>query len=149
MKAVGAAIRAGLVQSCHDLSEGGLAVAAAEMSLAGLLGMTIDLEVLRVWAPFADAREGVGVPKGGRLSEKDTISTILLFSESPSRFLVEVAPVQQEAFEAHMRLYGINDVSCIGLVTGEAERFLVRHGEETLIDLPIVALQQAWKGGQA
>jgi phosphoribosylformylglycinamidine synthase subunit PurSL len=117
----------------------------------------------------------VGVPKGGRLSEKDTISTILLFSESPSRFLVEVAPVQQEAFEAHMRLYGINDVSCIGLVTGEgsvdrgsgermssvadiamgegyregeAERFLVRHGEETLIDLPIVALQQAWKGGQ-
>ena len=172
MKAVGAAIRTGLVQSCHDLSEGGLAVAAAEMSLAGLLGMTIDLEDLRVWAPFADAREGVGVPKGGRLSEKDTISTILLFSESPSRFLVEVAPLQQEAFEAHMRLYGINDVSCIGLVTGEgsvypaersgadiaigegyregeAERFLVRHGEETLIDLPIVALQQAWKGGQA
>ena len=172
MKAVGAAIRTGLVQSCHDLSEGGLAVAAAEMSLAGLLGMTIDLEDLRVWAPFADPREGVGVPKGGRLSEKDTISTILLFSESPSRFLVEVAPVQQEAFEAHMRLYGINDVSCIGLVTGEgsvypaersgadiaigegyregeAERFLVRHGEETLIDLPIVALQQAWKGGQA
>ena len=188
MKAVGAAIRAGLVQSCHDLSEGGLAVAAAEMSLAGLLGMTIDLEDLRVWAPFADAREGMGVPKGGRLSEKDTISTILLFSESPSRFLVEVAPLQQEAFEAHMRLYGINDVSCIGLVTGkgsvyrgsgermssvadramwegkecsgasladiamgegEAERFLVRHGEETLIDLPIVALQQAWKGGQA
>ena len=149
MKAVGAAIRTGLVQSCHDLSEGGLAVAAAEMSLAGLLGMTIDLEDLRVWAPFADAKEGVGVPKGGRLSEKDTISTILLFSESPSRFLVEVAPLQQEAFEAHMRLYGINDVSCIGLVTGEAERFLVRHGEETLIDLPIVALQQAWKGGQA
>src|SRR5205809_1792685 len=36
MKAVGAAIRTGLVQSCHDLSEGGLAVAAAEMSLAGL-----------------------------------------------------------------------------------------------------------------
>ena len=27
--------------------------------------------------------------------------------------------MQQEAFEAHMRLYGVNDVSCIGLVTGE------------------------------
>jgi hypothetical protein len=36
-----------------------------------------------------------------------------------------------------------------GYREGEAERFLVRHGEETLIDLPIVALQQAWKGGQA
>ncbi|HEY6410573.1 MAG TPA: AIR synthase-related protein, partial [Ktedonobacteraceae bacterium] len=44
MKTLGAAIRMGLVQACHDLSEGGLAVAAAEMSLAGLLGMTIDLQ---------------------------------------------------------------------------------------------------------
>jgi phosphoribosylformylglycinamidine (FGAM) synthase-like enzyme len=37
MKALGAAIRQGLVRACHDLSEGGLAVAAAEMSLAGVL----------------------------------------------------------------------------------------------------------------
>jgi phosphoribosylformylglycinamidine (FGAM) synthase-like enzyme len=75
-------------------------------------------------------------------------STILLLSESPSRFLVEVAPEQREAFEAHMRSYSINDVACIGLVEA-AERFIVRHGEETLIDLSIEALQQAWKGGQA
>jgi phosphoribosylformylglycinamidine synthase subunit PurSL len=68
-------------------------------------------------------------------------------SESPSRFLVEVAPEQREAFEAHMRSYGINDVACIGQVTA-VERFVVRHGEETLIDLPIETLQQAWKGGQ-
>ena len=44
MKALGSAIRMGLIQSCHDLSEGGLAIAAAEMSLAGLLGMTIDIK---------------------------------------------------------------------------------------------------------
>ena len=36
-----------------------------------------------------------------------------------------------------------------GYREGKAERFLVRHGEETLIDLPIVALQQAWKGDQS
>ena len=149
MKAIGEAIRAGLVQACHDLSEGGLAVAAAEMSLAGLLGMTLDLENLNVQALPANAQAGMSAPGDGKLSEKDTNSTILLFSESPSRFLVEVATEQQEAFEAHMRLSGVSAVSCIGLVTGEAERFLVRHGEEILIDLPIVALQQAWKGEQA
>src|SRR5207244_1046780 len=32
------AIAAGLVRSCHDLSEGGLAVAAAEMAFAGGIG---------------------------------------------------------------------------------------------------------------
>ena len=34
---------AGLVRACHDLSEGGLAVAAAEMAFAGGLGAQIDL----------------------------------------------------------------------------------------------------------
>src|SRR5256714_2497346 len=133
MKAIGEAIRKGLLQACHDLSEGGLAVAAAEMSLAGLLGMTIDLNNLNVGAPLANSPWNA--------------NTILLLSESPSRFLVEVAPEQREAFEAHMRSYGMNDVACIGLVTA-AERFVVRYGEETLIDLPIETLQQAWKGGQ-
>ncbi len=33
----------GLVQSCHDLSEGGLGVAAAEMTFGGTFGLDIDL----------------------------------------------------------------------------------------------------------
>src|SRR5437879_13813665 len=37
MRAIGSAIRKGLVCSCHDLSEGGLAVALAEMVIAGSL----------------------------------------------------------------------------------------------------------------
>ena len=36
--AVHAAIDAGLVRACHDLSEGGLAVALAEMAFAGGFG---------------------------------------------------------------------------------------------------------------
>ena len=38
MQAVHAAINRGLLRSCHDLSEGGLAVALAEMAFAGGLG---------------------------------------------------------------------------------------------------------------
>lgn len=66
-------IRAGLVRSCHDLSEGGLAVAAAEMAFAGEVG--VDFE------PAAQAR-------------------VDLFAESPTRWLVEIEPNRASAFEA-------------------------------------------------
>ena len=70
--AVHAAIVQGCVRACHDLSEGGLAVAAAEMAFAGGLGLSIDLS---------------SVPNESELSEE-----ICLFAESNSRFLVEVPP---------------------------------------------------------
>ena len=41
--AVHKAIDAGLVRACHDMSEGGLAVAAAEMAFAGNLGARLFL----------------------------------------------------------------------------------------------------------
>jgi phosphoribosylformylglycinamidine synthase II len=130
MKALGAAIRQGLVRACHDLSEGGLAVAAAEMSLAGLLGMDIDLGQ---------------VPHDIHILHSNLINTLLLFSESASRFLVEVAPQQRDAFEAHMRSHGVQDIACIGVVASTG-RFTVRGGEQVLIDLPVADLQEAWKG---
>jgi phosphoribosylformylglycinamidine synthase len=75
------AIAAGLVLSCHDLSEGGLAVAAAEMAFAGGLGVGMDLSLV----PTADGT---------------TRDDALLFSESQSRFLVEVAPEHEAEFTA-------------------------------------------------
>ncbi|HPF15691.1 MAG TPA: AIR synthase-related protein, partial [Planctomycetota bacterium] len=62
------------VASCHDLSEGGLAVALAEMCLAGDLGAEIDLSVI----------DHDNFPEGY------DANTTLLYSESPSRFLIEV-----------------------------------------------------------
>jgi len=66
-----AAIRRGLVRSCHDLCEGGLAVALAEMAIAGGLGARVEL---------AD------VPR----ADEAASDFVLLFSESPSRFVLEV-----------------------------------------------------------
>ena len=65
------AIHSRLVRACHDLSEGGLAVAATEMAMAGGLGMQLDI-----------AR---------RSAQTDCPPTEVLFSESNTRFLVEVA----------------------------------------------------------
>jgi len=85
-RAIQAAIAGGDVRSCHDLSEGGLGVAIAEMAYAGETGAAIALS---------------NVPRSEGLDRDETI----LYSESQSRFLVEVAPERREAFEA--RIAGI------------------------------------------
>jgi phosphoribosylformylglycinamidine synthase len=71
MRAVANAIAAGSVRSCHDLSEGGLAVAAAEMAIGGGLGVRIDVDAVEC---------------GETIDRKD----VRLFSETPTRFLLEV-----------------------------------------------------------
>lgn len=76
------AISIGAVRACHDLSEGGLAVAAAEMAFAGGLGARIYLNQV----PHA-------------LDAAEHTSSVLLFSESNTRFLCEVAPDAVNAFE--------------------------------------------------
>jgi phosphoribosylformylglycinamidine synthase len=68
-----AAIARGLVRSCHDLSEGGLAVGLSEIAIAGGLGARVAL---------------AGVP----CSNEAASDFVLLFSESPSRFVLEVEP---------------------------------------------------------
>jgi phosphoribosylformylglycinamidine (FGAM) synthase-like enzyme len=82
-RAVTRAIDLGLVSACHDLSEGGLAVAAAEMAFSGGLGWSLDLR---------------RVP-GYNLNRDDFI----LFSESNSRFLVEVSEKCEKDFETVMK----------------------------------------------
>ncbi|OIO84863.1 MAG: hypothetical protein AUK01_07945 [Anaerolineae bacterium CG2_30_57_67] len=52
-RALHQAIQSGLVRSCHDLSEGGLAVAAAEMCIGGRLGLILD-ESIPAEACFAE-----------------------------------------------------------------------------------------------
>jgi phosphoribosylformylglycinamidine synthase len=89
------AISSGLVRSCHDLSEGGLAVAAAEMAFAGGLGSRISL---------------ANVPRNA-----DLPVAALLFSESNTRFLCEVQPEKAVAFETmlagvpHARIGEVSD----------------------------------------
>jgi phosphoribosylformylglycinamidine synthase len=76
------------------------------------------------------------------------VTVAKLFSESASRFLVEVTPEQLGAFESHMREQGIEDIFRIGQVTNTS-RFIVQNGNEELLDVSVDELQTAWKGGQA
>ena len=148
MKTLGEAIRQGLVRACHDLSEGGLALAAAEMSLASLQGITLDLRHISISKhppqPLSEGDEHEEEPDVFPAA----VDIIRLFSESPSRFLVEIAPEQLGTFEKHMRVNGCEDIIYVGTVS-HTDRFIVRDGEEELINLGVSELQEAWKGDKS
>jgi phosphoribosylformylglycinamidine synthase len=131
MLALGAAIREGYVAACHDLSEGGLALAAAEMALASLRGAHLDVSSI-------DLKHEPGLAGG-------TANIVRLFSESASRFLVELAPEQLGAFEQFMRANGVKDITYVGTVSNDT-RFIIRDGAEELLSISVDELQEAWKG---
>ncbi|GCE47970.1 phosphoribosylformylglycinamidine synthase subunit II [Thermosporothrix hazakensis] len=144
MKALGEAIRRGLVRACHDLSEGGLAVAAAEMSLASMLGVRLD--VAQVGMLNVRAKDEERLEPTLREVTPAALDLVRLFSESQTRFLVEVTPEQVGAFELQMR--GAANLTYLGRVTQD-DRFVIVNGEKELINLSVEELQEAWKGGQA
>ena len=116
------AIQAGCIRSCHDLSEGGLAVAAAEMAMAGGLGMAIEIVDL-----CAD----------------DLNPTEVLFSESNSRFLVEVAEKDCEEFEG---LFFERDPHLYRLGTiNDGGELIVTRGGEIALQIAIANVKEAWQ----
>jgi phosphoribosylformylglycinamidine synthase len=115
------AIGYGMVKSCHDLSDGGLAVAAAEMAFAGNIGLTLDLKAIP--------------------NKTITRNDFLLFSESNSRLLIEVSPKDRYDFEALMK----NNCTLIGETTNTEK--LQIHGltNNLIVDAPLSELRVAWK----
>ena len=117
------AIADGLVASCHDCSEGGLAVALAEMAFAGGLGVEAGLR---------------GLPKSRDCSRTDA----QLFSESNSRYIVEVTPKNFDAFAKRMLNLPFGQ---IGTVT-EAPRLVIKDEDgRSVVDSEIDVLKKAWQ----
>ncbi|MBN1351340.1 phosphoribosylformylglycinamidine synthase, partial [candidate division KSB1 bacterium] len=123
MEALSRATQRGLVRACHDCSEGGVGVAAAEMAFAGGLGMTIDLRKIK---------------SSDELDRDDR----LLFSESNSRFLVEVSPEHQRQFE---QLLDSNVCSCIGELTAEPSFKVIGLNGSQVVEDSIWNLKECWQ----
>jgi phosphoribosylformylglycinamidine synthase len=113
------AISRGLVRACHDLSEGGLAVAAAEMAFAGEVGA--DLTGLEPGASDA----------------------VALFAESPTRFLVEVRPDQLPEFEAC--LGPEVPLTRLGVTVKERRLRIAGSGGEWVVWAALNDLKRAWQ----
>ncbi|PJF29356.1 MAG: phosphoribosylformylglycinamidine synthase [Phototrophicales bacterium] len=105
------AIQNGWIASCHDLSEGGLGVAIAEMCIGGRLGATIN--IAEEW---------------------------LLFSESLTRFIIEVKPEYRMAIEQHFA----DSQSYLGQVTQTPE--LVITTKDSVYRVSVQTLEATWRG---
>lgn len=121
--ALNAAVKKGLIRSLHDCSEGGIGVALAEMAFSGDLGVTARLDQ---------------VPYKGMTKRNDTI----LFSESNSRFLVEVEPKNQKSFEQQL-----TDIVFGRFARVEESPEFIIYGvnQDVCVNSNIHALKEAWQ----
>lgn len=158
------AIWSGLVRACHDLSEGGLATAAAEMAFAGNLGARLDLarvpQAIEPDEPAAVERQRLARLMPDLvlhpLAAMPSADAILLFAESNTRFLCEVRPGDAARFEAaladapHARIgevTGDGRLEIMGIARprpGDAVRSNARLQATRVIDSDIAALKEAW-----
>ncbi len=113
-RALHRAIYERLVSACHDLSDGGLGVALAEMCLGGRLGASVLLDA---------------VPTLSSSGQTLTWAEIL-FSESASRLLVSVSPQKTPLFESVMAgtcFARIGTVTDNGLLTITSDDSILCH----------------------
>jgi phosphoribosylformylglycinamidine synthase len=113
------AIQSGLIRTAHDCSEGGLAIALAEMCIGGRCGAFIDID---------------GIGPGDAFSR--------LWSESLGRIVVSVEAEHEVAFVEMME--GA-DLHLIGMVSASSE-LLIEDGYDTLIQADVEQLTESWKG---
>jgi len=120
------AIRQRLVRSCHDLSEGGLAVAAAEMSFSGGVGARLRLADV----PRPGGEDGLDDPG-------------LLFSESNCRYLVEVSEENKDVF---LSIFAGLPAASIGQTCeGETLDVVGQDGAEVVLSESLEGLRTSWK----
>ncbi|HBT47429.1 MAG TPA: phosphoribosylformylglycinamidine synthase subunit PurL [Peptococcaceae bacterium] len=115
------AIARGLVEAAHDCSDGGLAVALAEMCILGRMGARFHLE------------------EAGRVDS-------LLFSESQSRVIVSAPPENLAALEALARARQV-PFKVLGSCGGRALEIMV--GAATVVNLTLEEMEGAWRGSLA
>ena len=108
------------IAACHDLSEGGLGACLAEMAIGGNLGATIDISA-------------VG---------KDLRSDFKLFSESNTRWVVEVKKEKQSLFEKQLK----KDRVCF-IMLGKINRdhLTIKDEGKTVVNLSVSLLRECWK----
>lgn len=114
------AIAGGHVASCHDVSDGGLAVALFESAMGGEFGIDVDV---------GDVAPG----------ERPHVA---LFSETASRFVVSVPPAEKGAFESVLG----GEAVLVGRVIAEREMRL-SMGACSLVAAELASLAEAWRNG--
>jgi len=112
-------VKRGMVLSAHDVSEGGLAVALAEMGFSGKAGLHVDLSVV----PTLD----------------NTPAAEHLFGETPGRIIVEIA-------EKHVKFAEEAGFTVIGETTDDGH-LTITNGDQKFVSMKLSELKPIWQGG--
>lgn len=120
MNGILSSINKGYVASCHDMSEGGIGVCLSEMTIGGDIGAHIDLSEVG-----ADLR-----------------TDFKLFSESNTRWVVEVKKEKQNSFE---KLLTKENTPFIQIGETQGKTLAIKDNEKTVINLEIMILRESWK----
>jgi phosphoribosylformylglycinamidine synthase subunit PurL len=107
------------VIAIQDMGAAGLTCSAVEMGAKGDLGVTLDLDSVPTREQGMSAYE-------------------MMLSESQERMLMVLKPEKEAEAEAIFRKWGL-DFAIVGETT-PTKRFVVRHGGDTMADLPIKEL---------
>jgi len=122
-EAIPEAINRGLISSCQSVDLGGLAIALAKTSIAGLRGMDLSIE---------------NIPGSAKMNHS------ALFSESQGRFVLTVSPENDSAFNRIMKDYGVGELEYLGDVTLERFRIRGRDGKIT-VNISVEDMHEAYK----
>lgn len=124
------AITSGLIRSAHDVSEGGLAVCAAECCFTAPMEVESEAVMLGAKLDFT--------PVASRTPRQDA----LLFGEQQSRVIVSLAPENVTALEEIAKEFGVK-CDLLGTVTGDELEITMNQG--TLIKSKVDELKKAWR----
>jgi phosphoribosylformylglycinamidine synthase len=113
-RALNRAVRSRMVRAAHDLSEGGLAVAAAEMCIGGRLGLALELTGQQ--------------------------PVLELFGETTGCVIVEISAAFKDAFE---ELFEELPLRLLGRVRSDL-RLTIGLQSGAGVDLPVASLVSAW-----
>ena len=112
-------IAKGFVAACHDVSEGGIGVCLSEMAIGGNIGAIVDIS-----------------------GTSNLRADFKLFSESNTRWIIEVKKDKQKAFEELLAKENTNFY-----LIGETKdkKLIIRDGKENIVDIEIDVLRDQWK----
>jgi len=115
VSAVVSGIERGIIRSCHDVSDGGIAVAIAEMCIGGNVGVDVNLDGINM---------------------RDDV---FLFSESPTRWIAEVDEENHEEFE---RAFNGLSIYRLGRVSGKNIDFM--RGGKKVFGIEVQDAKKIW-----
>lgn len=111
-----------IIASAHGVYRGGFGVHLALSSIAGDLGVKVDLNRIPI--------------KGLERNDK------ILFSETPGRFIVSIDPQNKERFE---NIFGFSTYGCIGAITENPDLEIIGLDNKTIFKSSIFDIKTAWK----